>query len=69
MARRADQDELQRLSEAIRREPGRKSGTWARAFNWSREKVNRHLATLDQQGQLFYEDEDGRIYPVRVEKR
>lgn len=68
MARKADQEELRKLDEAINSKPGRRSGTWANFFNWSREKVNRHLATLNEQGCLYYEDEEGRIYPVKSRK-
>lgn len=64
MGRKADQEELRMLDEAIRAKPGCRSGTWANLFKWSREKVNRHLTTLNQQGYLYYEDDEGRIYPV-----
>lgn len=68
MARKADQEELRKLDEAISAEPGHKSGTWASLFDWSREKVNRHLATLNDQGHFYYEDDNGRLYPVKPEK-
>lgn len=63
MARKADWQELQELDEAIISEPGHKSGFWARVFGWPREKANRHLTTLNDQGYLYYEDDDGRLYP------
>lgn len=68
MARKADQVELRLLAEAIRSKPGRRSGTWASLLNWSREKVNRHLATLNEQGYLYYEDEKGGIYPAQSDQ-
>ncbi|CUS04319.2 protein of unknown function [Candidatus Promineifilum breve] len=64
MARKADQAELKQLDEAITAHPGRRSGTWAGLFKWSREKVNRHLTTLNEQGRLYYEDDEGRLYPA-----
>lgn len=63
MARKADQDELKQLDEAIQVEPGNKGSFWARTFGWSREKVSRHLTTLNDEGRLYYEDENGRLYP------
>lgn len=63
MARKAKLDELQQLDQAIKAKPGRRSGFWARLFGWSREKANRHLTTLNDQGRLYYEDEKGGIYP------
>jgi hypothetical protein len=68
MGRKANLEELRKLDEAITAEPGQKSGTWASRFKWSREKVNRHLATLNEQGRLYYEDGEGRIYPVKSRK-
>lgn len=68
MGRKADEAELRKLDEAIRATPGRRSGTWASLFKWSREKVNRHLTTLNEQGHLYYEDDEGRIYPVERRK-
>ncbi len=68
MGRKANEVELKQLDEAIHIRPGRKSGTWAGLFNWSREKVNRHLATLNEQGYLYYEDEEGRLYPAKSGK-
>lgn len=63
MARKADQDDLKKLDQAIRRQPGRKSGFWARKFNWSREKVSRHLTTLNDQGKYYFEDDRDGLYP------
>lgn len=63
MARRANTRELRKLDEAIVSQPGQKSGFWARTFGWSREKANRHLTTLNDRGRLYYEDDQGRLYP------
>ena len=63
MARRADGKELDRLDQAISAQPGYRSGFWARVFDWSREKTNRHLTTLNDRGRLYYEDDKGRLYP------
>lgn len=63
MPRKANDKEVDQLWNALQKQPGTKSGVFARLFNWSREKVARHLVTLDDQGRLSYEDENGRLYP------
>jgi hypothetical protein len=65
MARKADVKKLKELDRAISSQPGRRGGFWARVFGWSREKVNRHLTTLNDQGCLYYEDEDGGLHPFQ----
>jgi hypothetical protein len=67
MARRADRNEMDKLDKAIISKPGHRSGFWARVFGWSREKVNRHLTTLNDQGYLYYED-NGKLYPFDPDK-
>jgi hypothetical protein len=63
MARKASLQELRKLDEAIASQPGQRSGFWARVFGWSREKTNRHLTTLNDHGRLYYEDDNGGLYP------
>lgn len=63
MPRQPNKTDVSRLSRAIRQEPGRRKGFFARLFNWPREKVARYLVTLNDDGELFYEDDDGRLYP------
>lgn len=58
MARKANKDELHRLDKAIKTQPGNRSGFWATIFGWSREKTNRHLTTLNDEGHLYYEDDN-----------
>ncbi len=63
MARQADQRQLEQLRQAIELHPGQRAGSVARLLNWSREKVNRGLVTLNDHGVLLYEDEHGRLWP------
>lgn len=63
MARKANQQELDRLAQAIHKRPGRRRSFFARLLGCSREKVNRQLVTLNDRNVLFYEDDDGAIYP------
>ncbi len=62
MARKANNKELHQLDEAIGLQPGKRSGFWANRFGWSREKANRHLTTLNDNGRLYYEDDWGGLH-------
>ena len=63
MARKANPNDLHKLNRAIYQNQGQKSGFFARRFGWSREKTNRHLVSLNDDGYLYFEDESGRLYP------
>lgn len=63
MARKANQRELDRLSREIERQPGKRSGFFARLFGCSREKISRQLVSLNDQEKLFYEDDRGGLFP------
>lgn len=63
MARKANRNDLKNLDQAIKSQPGRRSGFWARRFGWSREKVNRHLTTLNDRNHLYWEDDNGGLHP------
>ena len=62
MARKANKKELQNLDKAIKEKPGNRSGFWARLFGWAREKTNRHLTTLNDDGYFYYEDDSGGLH-------
>lgn len=68
MARKANKKEIRALDEAIESQPGHKSGFLARLFGWSREKTNRHLTTLNDEGYLYFEDENGGIHPFEPDE-
>lgn len=68
MSRKPNEKEIAKLRRVIERQPGQKSGTFARKLNWSREKVARRLVTLNDRGVLFYEDDQGRLYPFDPDK-
>lgn len=63
MARKANQKDMKKLNDAIQKNQGKKSGFFARAFGWSREKANRGLVSLNDNGYLYYEDDDGGLFP------
>ena len=68
MARKADRDELDRLARGIEQQPGKRSGFFARLLGCTREKISRQLATLNDQDRLYFEDDDGGLYPFPPDK-
>lgn len=64
MARKPNYDELDDLDTGIHSQPGQRPSFWARLFGWRREKVARHLTTLNDEGHYYYEDDNGGLYPV-----
>lgn len=68
MPRKANEQNVQELKKMLEKAPGKKSGTLARILGWSREKVNRGLVTLNDNGVLLYEDGDGHLYPYREDE-
>ncbi|MDL1897328.1 hypothetical protein FBQ82_13770 [Anaerolineae bacterium CFX7] len=67
MPKKANEQNMQELKRMLEATQGKKAGTLARMLGWSREKVNRGLATLNDEGVLLYEDSDGHLYPFRDE--
>ena len=65
MSRKADDNRLEILREAIEIYPGRGIGFFARLLGWPHEVVNRALVTLNDQGMLLSEDERGGLWPFR----
>ena len=63
MARQPNREDMYKLNDGIHQDHGQKSGFFARVFGWSREKTARHLVSLNDEGFLFYEDDDGRLFP------
>lgn len=63
MARKANQQELDRLAKGIESRPGKRSGFFARLFGCSREKISRQLVSLNDQNKFYYEDQKGGLYP------
>lgn len=67
MARKANQAQLESLKCEIEKHPGKHPGFFARLLGWRREEVNRALTTLNDDGVLLWEDEDGRLWPYKDE--
>jgi hypothetical protein len=62
LPRHADFERIRQLQKAIEENPGHKPGFFARLLHWQREKVNRGLVTLNDEGMLLYEDDKGRLW-------
>ena len=65
MPRKANYLKLQKASSLLHRRPGKKPGTYARKLHMHKEAFNRLLVQLNDLGILFYEDEQGRIWPFK----
>ena len=64
MPRQANQNSLQNLKRAIEKNPGKCPSFFARLLGWTHEQVNRELTSLNDEGVLLYEDEQGGLYPI-----
>ena len=67
MARRYEDEKLERLFSAFKEYPGERPGFIARLLGWQRSAVIRALPALDNEGLLLYEDEHGGLWPFREE--
>jgi DNA-binding IclR family transcriptional regulator len=65
MPRKADKNKLQKAITLFHRQPGQKSGTYARKLGMHKEAFNRLLVQLNDKNILLYEDDKGRIWPFK----
>ena len=65
MARKADKNKLRKAINLFHKEPGQKSGTYARKLGIHREAFNRILVQLNDKDVLLYEDDEGKIWPFK----
>lgn len=63
MARKYEDEKLEKLFEAIGKNPGMRAALVAQFLGWQRSAVMRALPALDEEGLLLYEDEQGRLWP------
>jgi hypothetical protein len=61
MARKADDNRLDNLREAIVENPGRRAGWFARLLGEDNKTITRALPQLEERGDLLAEDEEGRL--------
>lgn len=62
MSRRADENRLETLLEAIETHPGEGVGFLARLLRWPHEVINRGLVSLNDRGVMLSEDEEGGLW-------
>ncbi len=65
MARQADTERVEKISEYIERHPGSRPADIARGLELPRSTVTRELPRLEEHGHLVSEDRRGRLWPFR----
>ena len=65
MARKAQQERVERIYEIIEKHPGRRPGFLARLLGLDRSSVTRSLPILEEQGYLLSEDEKRGLWPYK----
>lgn len=68
MAHKAQNERLENIYDSIEDNPGERSGFFAKILNIPRSSVTRSLPTLEEEGYLISEDEEGRLWPFRRKK-
>jgi len=63
MPRQADTTRLSTLRQAIETHSGERASFFARLLDLPRETISRMLVTLNDNGVLLYEDEQGKLWP------
>lgn len=65
---RKKKDEFETMDHVIQTSPGISLAELARQLGVERSTVLRRLPSVEQAGYLYYEDEQGRLWPFRKEK-
>lgn len=68
MARKAQNERLESIYDSIEDNPGERPGFFARALNMPRSSVTRSLPTMEEEGYLLSEDDNGGLWPFRRKK-
>ena len=63
MARKADEQRLQKAEQLLHSQPGYKSGEYAQKMGCHRQTFNRLIVQLNDRGVLISEDDKGRLRP------
>jgi hypothetical protein len=69
MARKAEDERLESIYQAVQDYPGEKPGFIARLLALNRSEVTRALPAMDETGRLMWEDERGGLWPFKKGKR
>ncbi len=65
MARKPQDEKLERIYQTVETNPGAKPGFLARLLGLERSEVTRALPALESKGLLVSEDEKGGLWPFR----
>lgn len=68
MARKPQEERLERIYHQIEQHPGQKPGFIARLLGLDRSEVTRSLPSLNDKGLLIYEDDRGGLWPFGKKK-
>ncbi|PWH13940.1 MAG: hypothetical protein DDG60_09525 [Anaerolineae bacterium] len=63
MARKSQEERLERIYETVEQNPGKKPGFLARLLGLERSEVTRALPALEERGLFVSEDEKGGLWP------
>ena len=65
MARKRQQERLEKIYDAVEEYPGERPGWIARLLGVDRSQVTRSLPAMDDHGYYLSEDEKGGLWPFR----
>ncbi len=68
MARKAQNGRLESIYDSIEENPGERPGFLAKLLNLPRSSVTRSLPTMEEEGYLLSEDNNGGLWPFRRKK-
>lgn len=68
MARKPQEERLEKIYQSVEEHPGSKPGFLARLLGLERSEVTRALPALEEKGLLVYEDDQGGLWPFRKRK-
>jgi len=61
-------DEFEEMDDLIQHQPGIAAATLARFLGVSRSTITRRLPSMEEAGYLYYEDDEGRLWPFKRRK-
>lgn len=68
MARKPQEERLERIYETVEEYPGKKAGFLARMLGLERSEITRALPAMEERGLLVSEDEHGCLWPFAKRK-
>ncbi len=63
MARKTEPERLENIYDSIEDYPGKRPGFLARILNLPRSSITRTLPTMEEEGYLLSEDQNGGLWP------